>query len=367
MTETIPDPGPAESDDPWHIQWLRARAAADAAADAASDGDGGATTARSDHAEPSARPNLSPPRSRRRVRRVIAVAAAGAIVALGVGLTRSRSRANSNTTTTPSRAPASTRASVPIAPPTVTARSTAATATAAATTAGPTSAAPTTVTATTTTVAPTTTTLAPTTTTAAPPTTAAPESASAALTFLEGPPTELLPGGQTWPHALYIDSKLHMQGAVPSREVADAVGAKVGAIIGPENVVDELDIDPAVPLVRTVIVRLGPIVLFEPESNAIKSEYLAGFDQWASLLQQNPGLTLTIIGYTDPQGIASYNLVLAKRRAEAARARILANDIDPERVNTLSRGAEEPIASNATSAGRAQNRRIEFAVTGIFG
>ena len=365
MTETIPDPGPAESDDPWHIQWLRARAAADAAADAASDRDGEATTARSDHAEPSARPNLSPLRSRRGVRRVIALAAAGAIVALGVGLTRSRSRANSNTTTTPSSAPASTRASVPIAPPTVTAPSTAAAA--AATTAGPTSAAPTTVTTTTTTVAATTTTLAPTTTTAAPPTTAAPESAGAALTFLEGLPTELLPGGQTWPHALYVDSKLHMQGAVPSREVADAVGAKVGAIIGPENVVDELDIDPAVPLVRTVIVRLGPIVLFEPESNAIKSEYLAGFDQWASLLQQNPGLTLTIIGYTDPQGIASYNLVLAKRRAEAARARILANDIDPERVDTLSRGAEEPIASNATSAGRAQNRRIEFAVTGIFG
>ena len=363
MTETIPDPGPAESDDPWHIQWLRARAAADAAADAASDGDGEAATASSARAEPSARPNLSPPRSRRGVRRVIAVAAAGAIVALGIGLTRSRSRASS-AARTPSVGTATTRASVPIAPPTVTAPSTAATA--AATTAGPTTAAPTTVAATTTTVAPTTTTLAPT-TTAAPPTTAPPESASAALTFLEGSPTELLPGGQTWPHALYIDSKLHMQGAVPSRAVADAVGAKVAAIIGPENVVDELDIDPTVPLVRTVIVRLGPIVLFEPESNAIKSEYLAGFDQWAALLQQNPGLTLTIIGHTDPQGIASYNLVLAKRRAEAARARILANDVDPERVDTVSRGAEEPIASNATTAGRAQNRRIEFAVTGIFG
>jgi OOP family OmpA-OmpF porin len=67
-----------------------------------------------------------------------------------------------------------------------------------------------------------------------------------------------------------------------------------------------------------------------------------------------------IRGYTDSVGPASYNLELSQRRAEAVKQYLVNAGIDPSRLVAKGYGEADPIASNKTPEGRAQNRRIEF-------
>jgi OmpA-OmpF porin, OOP family len=211
------------------------------------------------------------------------------------------------------------------------------------------------------------TTAPPATTIPAPTTAASPATTVKAQALLEATPSEKLPGGQPWPNGYYFENIMHLKGAVPSRAVADGVIAKAATIIGRANVSDEMLIDPTAPLVKTVIVRLGNPILFEPASAVLKPETVVGFDQWAAFLNLNPDTTLVIAGHTDNQGSAEYNNALALKRAHASRDRILSNGIAPERVSVISRGFEDPIADNGTEQGRSLNRRIEIIVSGLFG
>jgi OOP family OmpA-OmpF porin len=187
------------------------------------------------------------------------------------------------------------------------------------------------------------------------------------LPLLIGAPEERLPGGQEWPNGLYTDAVMYMRGAVPSEEASTDLQSRVEAILGPGNVRNEFVIDPSVPPVEQVIVRLGPSVLFLPDSATVNPTYYEGFGQWAAFLQVSPDVTVTIVGHTDSIGPLGYNVELARRRAEAARQQIVQYGIDPARVEILARGPEDPVASNDTREGRALNRRIEFAVSGLFG
>ena len=68
-----------------------------------------------------------------------------------------------------------------------------------------------------------------------------------------------------------------------------------------------------------------------------------------------------IVGYTDSIGSNKYNFGLSERRAESAKKRLLELGLSPERIVGIEgRGEEEPIATNETAEGRAQNRRVEF-------
>ena len=185
--------------------------------------------------------------------------------------------------------------------------------------------------------------------------------------LLNGTPSEFLPGGQPWPNGLYIDAIMHMRGTVPDEQTSLDLQQRVEQILGADNVSNEFVIDPTAAPVETVIVRLGQSVLFKSGSDEINPEYYSGFALWGGFLQSNPDVTMTVIGHTDDQGTVEYNLNLSQRRAEAARQKILETGIDAARVTAVSVGFGDPIASNDTSAGRALNRRIEFAVTGLFG
>ncbi|ODT83760.1 MAG: hypothetical protein ABS76_02290 [Pelagibacterium sp. SCN 64-44] len=81
----------------------------------------------------------------------------------------------------------------------------------------------------------------------------------------------------------------------------------------------------------------------------------------AMMLRDDPSLKLQIIGHTDSDGGRTHNQNLSERRA-AAVVDALANgfDIDFQRLASSGRGMDQPIASNATAAGKAQNRRVEL-------
>lgn len=74
--------------------------------------------------------------------------------------------------------------------------------------------------------------------------------------------------------------------------------------------------------------------------------------------------SVTIIGYTDSTGNADYNMGLSKRRADAVSEYLVSTGVPAGKIRTLGRGENDPIASNETKEGRAENRRVEAIVVG---
>jgi outer membrane protein OmpA-like peptidoglycan-associated protein len=83
-------------------------------------------------------------------------------------------------------------------------------------------------------------------------------------------------------------------------------------------------------------------------------------DRASSILHNYPDVHLVIEGYTDKQGKADFNRWLSQLRADAVRAYLIQRGIAPERLMAVGRGAENPVASEDSAAGRMLNRRIEF-------
>jgi outer membrane protein OmpA-like peptidoglycan-associated protein len=80
----------------------------------------------------------------------------------------------------------------------------------------------------------------------------------------------------------------------------------------------------------------------------------------ARSLMENTQLTLEIAGYTDDRGTVLKNDVLSQRRADAVKAWLIAHGVGSSRLSSTGMGARDPVASNASAAGRAKNNRIEL-------
>ena len=76
----------------------------------------------------------------------------------------------------------------------------------------------------------------------------------------------------------------------------------------------------------------------------------------------NPEVAVVITGHTDNVGSQKYNQVLSLKRAQSVKNWLVEKGIASNRMRTVGRGLNEPVASNETDAGRAENRRIEFYV-----
>jgi len=93
------------------------------------------------------------------------------------------------------------------------------------------------------------------------------------------------------------------------------------------------------------------------------SPQLAGvLNQFATTLQQNTVTQVTIVGHTDNTGSDAINNPLSVDRANATRDYLVGRGVSAARFTTDGRGSREPVADNATPAGRAANRRVEIYV-----
>lgn len=101
-------------------------------------------------------------------------------------------------------------------------------------------------------------------------------------------------------------------------------------------------------------------IYFDTDKTAIKPESDATLREVASLLQNDAGLKLEVVGHTDNVGSKEHNDTLSRGRAMAVMGWLLANGIDAERLTPSGRGFDEPVASNDTEEGRAKNRRVEL-------
>ena len=105
-------------------------------------------------------------------------------------------------------------------------------------------------------------------------------------------------------------------------------------------------------------------ILFDTDKSAVKPSAAEALKQiTASITKRYPGKDVRVLGFADSRGDKSYNRELSKERAEAVKNYLVNTDKLPaDRVSTEAFGEEAPVASNATAAGRQENRRVEIAV-----
>ena len=150
--------------------------------------------------------------------------------------------------------------------------------------------------------------------------------------------------------------------------IGAVVGGAAGAIIGHQMDQQAKEIDQSIPGAKVERVGEGIEVtfdsglLFDFDSDVIKPTAAANLQELARSLNKFGNSNILIVGHTDSQGDDAYNMGLSQRRANSAAAYLRAQGVPSSRISTSGRGESEPVASNDTDAGRAQNRRVEVAI-----
>ncbi|MES2111493.1 MAG: OmpA family protein [Bacteroidota bacterium] len=102
-------------------------------------------------------------------------------------------------------------------------------------------------------------------------------------------------------------------------------------------------------------------ILFDVNSDVIKTQSYDIVNQFGDALKTNPSLRIKITGHTDNDGGAATNLDLSKRRAASVKKYLMTKySITDDRIETDGKGASQPVAGNNTPDGKAKNRRVEF-------
>lgn len=148
---------------------------------------------------------------------------------------------------------------------------------------------------------------------------------------------------------------------------ADSLGLERRDLtIGPDEdslVVIEIELVPAkVTLTREEVVILEQI-LFEVGSSGIDQVSLGLIKELANNITSDPGLKkIEVQGHTDSTGSAAGNKKLSQSRVEAVRRQLIEYGVAPEVLIAVGYGQEQPVASNDTDKGRAENRRVQFVI-----
>ena len=102
-------------------------------------------------------------------------------------------------------------------------------------------------------------------------------------------------------------------------------------------------------------------ISFDRNSATLKPELRSVLDTFAQGLTRNgSGMVVRIVGHTDSTGTDAINNPLSLQRAESVKNYLNDRGVPASRIETVGRGSREPIASNATAAGQAKNRRVEI-------
>ena len=153
-----------------------------------------------------------------------------------------------------------------------------------------------------------------------------------------------------------------------------AAGAIVGGLIGGaignqlDKQAQELrrDLDTTgVSVVRQgdrLVVTMPQDVLFAVDSAAVRPDLQRDLYTLAGSLNRYPDTTVDVVGHTDSDGDAAYNQRLSQDRANSVANLLIGAGVPRYRVVAYGRGEEQPVASNLSAAGKAQNRRVEFII-----
>ncbi|MBI1987136.1 MAG: OmpA family protein [Nitrospinae bacterium] len=111
-----------------------------------------------------------------------------------------------------------------------------------------------------------------------------------------------------------------------------------------------------------LVIIMPSSTLFDTNSTQLHPGAQNSLREVADILKRYPHSDVIIGGHTDGTGTSTYNQRLSEERADAVRAFLVAQGVDPNRLSARGYGETMPVASNETTAGRQQNRRVELQV-----
>ncbi len=150
--------------------------------------------------------------------------------------------------------------------------------------------------------------------------------------------------------------------------IGAVVGGAAGAIIGHQ--MDQQAKELQQNIAGATVERVGEGIqvtfasglLYDVDSDRVLPGAAENLRNLAASLSKYPNTDLLIVGHTDSTGTSSHNQSLSERRARAASDYLASVGVTASRLRTAGRGEAEPVAANATDAGRQLNRRVEVAI-----
>jgi outer membrane protein OmpA-like peptidoglycan-associated protein len=152
--------------------------------------------------------------------------------------------------------------------------------------------------------------------------------------------------------------------------IGAAVGGGTGALIGNKMDKQARQIDQALP--GADVERVGEgirlvlnenAVRFDTNKSTLTNQARANLDKLVPIFTEYGDTNIELFGYTDSTGRPEYNLTLSGQRAASVKNYLISKGLVASRFKTTGLGIAEPIATNDSSEGRSQNRRVEFAIT----
>jgi OmpA-OmpF porin, OOP family len=135
-------------------------------------------------------------------------------------------------------------------------------------------------------------------------------------------------------------------------------------MVTPEKMEERMEFVNAADMARA-LTDTGKVALygihFDTDKDTLRPDSKATLDEIGRLLSSDPQAKLRVVGHTDNQGEAQYNLDLSRRRAAAVVRELTTQyPVAASRLDAFGAGLYAPVASNATEEGRAKNRRVEL-------
>lgn len=155
--------------------------------------------------------------------------------------------------------------------------------------------------------------------------------------------------------------------------IGAAVGGLAGGAIG--NYMDQQEAELRAQLQGTgvsvtrmgdrIVLNMPSNVTFATDQDQVIPPFYPTLDSVAIVLNKFNRTLIDINGHTDSTGSLAHNQGLSERRAASVANYLGSRSVDQRRISTLGFGPSQPIASNATPEGRAQNRRVEVLIAPI--
>jgi outer membrane protein OmpA-like peptidoglycan-associated protein len=176
-----------------------------------------------------------------------------------------------------------------------------------------------------------------------------------------------VPAGADDDYVVLSRGKLYLRGEMPSQLFVAGVVAALEQLMGEGNVISEYTVNPESDFVmgEPADVYIEDTVLFAFASAEIAPDFYPLLGLGVTLMNMQDGVTLEVYGHTDSSGSDRTNLALSQARVDAVKGFFLAQGIEADRITAIGRGENEPVADNATAAGRQLNRRVEIVINGF--
>jgi outer membrane protein OmpA-like peptidoglycan-associated protein len=112
----------------------------------------------------------------------------------------------------------------------------------------------------------------------------------------------------------------------------------------------------------SIVLNMPSNITFDSNRAELKPQFYPTLDSVVEVFKEYKQTLIDVVGHTDSTGTPELNYELSRRRAASVAQYLSQQQLDPNRFSVEGHGERDPIASNATPSGKAQNRRVEITI-----